>query len=50
MLICALRVKLEDAFSKQMSSAHLIASTVPDMFLLARNLYTTDLAKPRGPK
>ena len=44
----ALRIKLEYTFSKYISSTYITASIVLDIFLLARNLYSRDLAKPRS--
>ena len=43
----ALRTRLEGIFGQEMSGAHTTASATLDMFTLARNIFTGDLATPR---
>jgi hypothetical protein len=44
----ALRERLEATFGEHMPGAHTTAAAIPDMFLLARTLFTSDLAEPRS--
>ena len=44
----ALRKKVEATFGEHMPGTHTTAAALPDMFLLARTVFTSDLAEPRS--
>jgi hypothetical protein len=44
----ALREKLEEAFGQPQSGQHTLANAIQDMFLVANNIFASDLAEPRS--